>query len=51
MLSGVSVMAQERIDSTSVYELNEVVVSAVQARKETPVAFRNVSAAELRATL
>ena len=49
LLSGVSVMAQERIDSTSVYELNEVVVSAVQARKETPVAFRNVSAAELRA--
>lgn len=49
LLSGVSVMAQERVDSTSVYELNEVVVSAVQARKETPVAFRNVSAAELRA--
>ena len=39
LLSGVSVMAQERVDSTSVYELNEVVVSAVQARKETPVAF------------
>jgi iron complex outermembrane receptor protein len=35
------------VDSTSVYQLNEVVVSAVQARKETPVAFQNLSAEQL----
>ena len=44
-----SIAAQQAtVDTTQVYELNEVVVSAVQARRETPVAFRNVSAAELR---
>ena len=44
-----SITAQQAVvDTTNVYELNEVVVSAVQARRETPVAFRNVSAAELR---
>lgn len=48
-LSGLSATAQVAVDSMSVYELNEVVVSSVQARKETPVAFRNVSAAELKA--
>ena len=44
-----SITAQQAVvDTTNVYELNEVVVSAVQAKRETPVAFRNVSAAELR---
>ena len=44
-----SIAAQQAVvDTTNVYELNEVVVSAVQAKRETPVAFRNVSAAELR---
>ena len=47
-LLGMSAIAQE-IDSIKVYELNEVVVSAVQARKETPVAFQNVSATQLEA--
>ncbi|MDR3194634.1 MAG: TonB-dependent receptor [Tannerella sp.] len=41
-----SVPAQE-VDSTRVYQLNEVVVSAMQARKETPVAFLNLSAGKL----
>ncbi|MDR0796631.1 MAG: TonB-dependent receptor, partial [Tannerella sp.] len=42
-------MAQE-VDSTQVYELNEIVVSATQARKETPVAFTNLSAKQLEGT-
>ena len=42
------VVAQE-VDSTRVYELNEVIVAAVHARKETPVAFQNLSARQLEA--
>jgi len=41
-------LAQE-VDSIKVYQLNEVVVSAIQARKETPVAFQNLSATQLGA--
>jgi iron complex outermembrane receptor protein len=48
MYGAVPVTAQE-VDSTKVYQLNEVVVSAVQAGRETPVAYRNVSAEELKA--
>ncbi|MDR2233411.1 MAG: TonB-dependent receptor [Tannerella sp.] len=42
-------IAAQEVDSIKVYELNEVVVSAVHARKETPVAFRNLSATQLKA--
>jgi len=45
---GMPVIAQE-VDSTKVYQLNEVVVSAIQARKETPVAFMNLSAKQMEA--
>ena len=41
--------AAQEVDSARVYQLNEVVVSAVQARKETPVAHQNLSAQELNA--
>ena len=43
---GQTLEAQE-VDSTRVYQLNEVVVSAIQARKETPVAFQNLSSERL----
>ncbi|MDR0843848.1 MAG: TonB-dependent receptor [Tannerella sp.] len=42
-------MTAQEVDSTQVYQLNEVVVSAIQATKETPVAFRNLSAKQLSA--
>ena len=45
---GMSAIAQE-VDSTKVYQLNEVVVSAIQARKETPVAFQNLTAKQMGA--
>ena len=45
---GLPAIAQE-VDSTKVYQLNEVVVSAIQARKETPVAFQNLTAKQLEA--
>jgi len=45
---GTPALAQE-VDSTKVYQLNEVVVSAIQARKETPVAFQNITATQLGA--
>jgi iron complex outermembrane receptor protein len=45
---GSPAIAQE-IDSIKVFQLNEVVVSAIQARKETPIAFRNLSATQLEA--
>ena len=39
-------IAQE-VDSVRVYQLNEVVISATQARKETPVAFQNLTSTQL----
>ena len=42
-------MIAQEVDSVRVYQLNEVVVSATQARKETPVAFRNLTATQLEA--
>ena len=44
--TGMPAGAQE-VDSTKVYQLNEVVVSAIQVRKDTPVAFSNLSAEQL----
>jgi iron complex outermembrane receptor protein len=43
---GMPAIAQE-VDSTRVYQLSEIVVSATQARRETPVAFTNLSAKQL----
>ena len=43
-------MFAQEVDSIRVYQLNEVVVSAIQARKDTPVAFQNLSAKQLEAT-
>ncbi|MDR1407044.1 MAG: TonB-dependent receptor [Tannerella sp.] len=40
--------AQE-VDTSKVYQLNEIVVSAIAAKKETPVAFQNMSGRELDA--
>ncbi|MDR3269298.1 MAG: TonB-dependent receptor [Tannerella sp.] len=49
MCGGNAPVSAQEVDSTRVYQLNEVVVSAVQAHRETPVAYRNVSAGELQA--
>ena len=38
----------ERIDSTQVYDLNEVVVKAVRAQKEAPFAVANIGKQELK---
>ncbi|MDR1601240.1 MAG: TonB-dependent receptor plug domain-containing protein [Tannerella sp.] len=43
---GVPVVAQV-VDTVRMYQLNEIVVSAVSAKKETPVAFQNLSAEQL----
>ncbi|MDR0757574.1 MAG: TonB-dependent receptor plug domain-containing protein [Tannerella sp.] len=43
---GVPVIAQV-VDTGKVYQLNEIVVSAVAVKKETPVAFQNLSAEQL----
>jgi iron complex outermembrane receptor protein len=48
-LTGIGGTSAQVVDTAKVYQLNEIVVSAVVARKETPVAFRNLSAAELKA--
>ena len=48
-LLGMPAIAQE-VDSIKVYQLNEVVVSAIQARKETPVAFQNLTAKQMEAS-
>ena len=49
IMLGMPAIAQE-VDSIKVYQLNEVVVSAIQARKETPVAFQNITAQQMKAT-
>jgi len=46
LIIGIPAIAQE-VDTTKVYQLNEIVVSAIQAQKETPVAFQNLSATQL----
>ena len=43
----VTPMPAQELDSMQMYQLNEVVVSAIQARKETPVAFHNITATQL----
>jgi len=49
LLSLTMIVNAQEVDSIRVYQLNEVVVSATQARKETPVAFTNLSATQLDA--
>jgi iron complex outermembrane receptor protein len=48
-LTGIGGTTAQVVDTTKAYQLNEIVVSAVAARKETPVAFRNLSAEQLKA--
>ncbi|MDR1331994.1 MAG: TonB-dependent receptor plug domain-containing protein [Tannerella sp.] len=45
---GVPGTAQEAVDTVKVYQLNEIVVSAAVANRETPVAYHNMPAERLR---
>ncbi|MDR2147273.1 MAG: TonB-dependent receptor [Tannerella sp.] len=47
LLSGVTAVTAEDIDTAKVINLNEVVVSGLQAKKETPVAFQNIDNEQL----
>jgi iron complex outermembrane receptor protein len=44
---GLNVVKAENVDSVNVINLNEVVVSGIRAKKETPVAFRNLDSGQL----
>jgi iron complex outermembrane receptor protein len=47
LLSSVYVVAED-VDTAKVLNLNEVVVTAIRAQKDVPVAFKNVSSQELK---
>jgi iron complex outermembrane receptor protein len=47
LLSGIVKMKAEDTDSVKVVNLNEVVVSGIGAKKETPVAFQNLNSGQL----